>query len=297
MPATEDHCRPEGDEHDGVADTQEPEGGRGHDAREDGLEEVAPEVVRRRPPPRDERAHPMRKSRPRKSGMFTWLKNGAPTLTLTPRTASERSGNTVPKKTVKAAAIRRRLLSRKADSRETIGVELALAAQVVPCARRGGQNDPTRTRARKVEEEHADRALGEGVHGADDAGAGEEGAEEREAEGEDHEGTRFHSFSMSPPLLDHHRVQERGAGEPRHEAPTFSTGIPRPVAAPAEHVVAPPAADEQAQARGSTRRSIVQRRVMRDPHVAGAPGDERGHGEGEGHGEAGEAQIEGDRDA
>ncbi len=52
--------------------------------------------------------------------MFTRLKNGAPTLTFWPFTASESSGNTVPKNTVKAAAIRKRLFRRKADSREKI---------------------------------------------------------------------------------------------------------------------------------------------------------------------------------
>ena len=62
---------------------------------------------------------PIRKISPRNSGTFTWLKNGAPTLTFTPRTASESSGKTVPKKTVKAAATSSTLLSRKADSRET----------------------------------------------------------------------------------------------------------------------------------------------------------------------------------
>src|SRR2546426_1093661 len=62
---------------------------------------------------------PIRKMSERKRGTFTWLKKGAPTLTFTPRSASDSSGNTVPKKTVKAAATRKTLLSRKADSRET----------------------------------------------------------------------------------------------------------------------------------------------------------------------------------
>jgi len=49
---------------------------------------------------------PIRKRRARKIGILTKLKKGAPTLILTPRTASDRSGKTVPKKTVKAAATR-----------------------------------------------------------------------------------------------------------------------------------------------------------------------------------------------
>ncbi len=63
---------------------------------------------------------PIRKISDRKSGKLTWLKKGAPTLTLTPRTASESNGNTVPKKTVNAAATRNTLFKRNADSRETI---------------------------------------------------------------------------------------------------------------------------------------------------------------------------------
>ena len=62
---------------------------------------------------------PIKKMSDRKSGMFTELKNGAPTLTFTPRTASDRSGNTVPKNTVNAAATRKTLFKRKVDSRET----------------------------------------------------------------------------------------------------------------------------------------------------------------------------------
>jgi hypothetical protein len=62
---------------------------------------------------------PIRNRSPRKSGTLTWLKNGAPTLTFTPRSASDRSGKTVPKNTVKVAATSSTLLSRNADSRET----------------------------------------------------------------------------------------------------------------------------------------------------------------------------------
>ena len=62
---------------------------------------------------------PIRKMSPRKSGTLTWLKNGAPTLTFTPRAASDRSGNTVPKNTVNVAATSITLLRRNADSRDT----------------------------------------------------------------------------------------------------------------------------------------------------------------------------------
>ena len=92
---------------------------------------------------------PIRNSRERKIGILTRLKNGAPTLTLTPRTASDRSGKTVPKKTVKAAATRNRLFRRNMDSRET-------TESSTPSARRrstreaSSENDPRSTSARKA---------------------------------------------------------------------------------------------------------------------------------------------------
>src|SRR3989454_12206822 len=82
----------------------------------------------------------MRKMRDRNSGTLTWLKNGAPTLTLTPRTASERRGNTVPKKTVNAAAMSSTLLRRNADSRET-------TESSSPCERKASQRHATRPSA------------------------------------------------------------------------------------------------------------------------------------------------------
>ena len=92
---------------------------------------------------------PIRKSRARKMGMLTRLKKGAPTLTLIPRMASESRGNTVPKKTVKVAAMRKRLFRRKADSRET-------TESSSPCPRRRStraarsEKEPRRTTPRKV---------------------------------------------------------------------------------------------------------------------------------------------------
>jgi hypothetical protein len=92
---------------------------------------------------------PMRKRRPRKRGMFTRLKKGAPTLTLVPRRASDRSGKMVPKKTVKLAATRNTLLRRNADSRETI--ESSSPWPLSPSTRAASRvKDPSSTRARKA---------------------------------------------------------------------------------------------------------------------------------------------------
>src|ERR1043165_1082210 len=52
-------------------------------------------------------------------GTTTLLKNGGPTVTVCPWTASEIFGKRVPHKTANVAARRTRLLKRKLDSRET----------------------------------------------------------------------------------------------------------------------------------------------------------------------------------
>src|SRR5579885_2057435 len=53
------------------------------------------------------------------TGMVTRLKNGGPTVTLLPCTHSDKTGNSVPHRTVKHATRNSRLLKRKLDSRET----------------------------------------------------------------------------------------------------------------------------------------------------------------------------------
>ena len=61
---------------------------------------------------------PMKNIRPSKMGPRTALKNGAPTETFLPVTASAKMGKVVPRNTVKAATTSRRLLNRKLVSRE-----------------------------------------------------------------------------------------------------------------------------------------------------------------------------------
>src|SRR5256885_13426080 len=63
----------------------------------------------------------------RPSGMFTWLKNGGPTVTLVPWTSSDRIGNRVPHNTEKAMPMNSRLLNRKLASRLTIDSSRASA--------------------------------------------------------------------------------------------------------------------------------------------------------------------------
>jgi hypothetical protein len=84
----------------------------------------------------------------RKSGTVTREKYGAPTESLTPVMASATSGKMVPRNTVKVAAARTTLVTRKADSRlnmESIsGWERSRSARTATRAK-----EPRRTRARK----------------------------------------------------------------------------------------------------------------------------------------------------
>src|SRR5262249_7149442 len=61
---------------------------------------------------------PIRKMRASASGALTLLKNGGPTVILTPRTASDKTGNSVPQNTAKAIPTRTKLLNRNAASRD-----------------------------------------------------------------------------------------------------------------------------------------------------------------------------------
>src|ERR1700719_440035 len=61
---------------------------------------------------------PVRNSSNRPIGMFTLLKNGAPTLILEPESASDKTGKSVPERTATQETSRIRLLNRKLDSRE-----------------------------------------------------------------------------------------------------------------------------------------------------------------------------------
>src|SRR5580692_2486059 len=62
---------------------------------------------------------PVRNSSNRPIGMFTLLKNGAPTLIFEPESASDKTGKSVPERTATQETSRIRLLKRKLDSRET----------------------------------------------------------------------------------------------------------------------------------------------------------------------------------
>ena len=75
-------------------------------------------------------------------------------------------------------------------------------------------------------------------------------------------------------LLDHHRVQERGAGQPRHQRRVLDR-IPGPVAAPAELGVATSARRARSRCRGSSQAASVNGRVRADPLGVDAARDQR----------------------
>src|SRR5947207_5394172 len=62
---------------------------------------------------------PVRNIKSSPKGIFTLLKNGAPTLIRDPVNHSENTGNSVPDNTATQATSKTRLLNRKLDSRET----------------------------------------------------------------------------------------------------------------------------------------------------------------------------------
>src|SRR5215468_7750628 len=85
-------------------------------------------------------------------------------------------------------------------------------------------------------------------------------------------------------------MQQRGAGEPRHQRGVLDR-VPEPEAAPAQDVVGPPAPERDAEgekAPGGERPWPYPARPSGvDPAL-----DQRGYGEGEGHREADIAEIE-----
>src|SRR5712691_7362208 len=63
---------------------------------------------------------PVRNRSSKPIGIFTLLKNGAPTLMRDPDSHSENTGNRVPERTAMQETSRIKLLNRKLDSRETM---------------------------------------------------------------------------------------------------------------------------------------------------------------------------------
>ena len=122
-----------------------------------------------------------------------------------------------------------------------------------------------------AEQERSDRGLRERVHAIDHAASGEEGAKYGQRERRDDE-SEIPGAQEAAFLLDHHRMQVRGRREPRHDRGVLDR-VPRPVATPAEHRVAPPRPgdDPDPEERPGHEREASRRD---EPTIASLPEDE-----------------------
>ena len=230
----------------------------------------------------------IRNSRASPIGIDSRSKYGAPTTVRRSCSASTSSGNTVPSRTTKANTVNSTLLARNAPSRESGESIVPGRAQAVAAPpderQRHGDDD-----AEERQQVGPDRAVAEGVDARQDPGAGEERAEDRQRERGD-EQAEVPDAQHPPPLLHEHRVDVRGAGQPRQEAGVLDR-VPRPHPAPAEHLVAPPPAEQDAD-RQERPREQRPAAGLHQPALADASGDEGGDGEGERHGEPDVAEVE-----
>src|SRR5262249_48148274 len=159
------------------------------------------------------------------TGVVIRSKYGSPTESCLFWIASAMRGDTVPSSTTKARAADSRVLGRNADSRGTgeavgPGVGGRSPRPAVGAAPSGGEGEGGR---------------GEGVDRVKDPGRGQERAEDRETERRDDQ-REVPDAQHPAPFLHHHRVDERGRGEPRQQRRVLDR-VPRPVPAPAEHLV------------------------------------------------------------
>ena len=127
------------------------------------------------------------------------------------------------------------------------------------------------------------------MHGLQHSGPGDE----RTQDGEGECGTQQRQVPDPEhplPLLDHHRVQVGGPGQPGQERGVLHR-IPRPVATPAQHVVGPPGPEDDAH-RQATPGDQRPPTSLQQPALPEATSGQGGHRQGEGHGEPDVTQIE-----
>ena len=199
-------------------------------------------------------------------------KYGRPTLICTPLAASTSSGNTVPTSTVKVKSTKSRLFSEERALAAHRVAERAVRGQRVHAEREQHHAEDQRD-GEEDEDRRADRALGEGVDGVEDAGARHERAQDREQErGQD----QRHRPALQDALAlgEDRGVQRRGGGEPGQERRVLHR-VPGPVAAPAQHLVRPPAAEHDGHGEEDPRQQ-QPRRAARHEVVAEPAAQERG---------------------
>src|SRR2546425_2176479 len=127
------------------------------------------------------------------------------------------------------------------------------------------------------------------MHAVHDSASREESPEDRERERRDHEG-EVPGAKEAALFFDHDRMQVRGRREPRHNRRVLDR-VPSPVAAPAEHGVAPPRAGDDADAkeRPGDERETARRH---EPAIAALAEDERRDGVREWHRREYVAEVE-----
>ncbi len=162
-----------------------------------------------------------------------------------PVKSSEISGKKVPQADHRGERHEEQVVDQEDGLARDQRVDPLLRAQVVEPRddqrRRADQDD-----ADQAEDVGPDGAVAEGVDRLQHAGADEEGAEQRQREGGDDQ-AGVPDLQHPPLLLDHDRVQEGGADQPRHQRRVLDR-VPGPVAAPAELGVGPAGAEQQAEA-------------------------------------------------
>ena len=196
-------------------------------------------------------------------------------------------GKNVPQRMVKQTTSKSRLLNRKLDSRETSDSSLcSLLRCDWFCTRKKTQTArvrPMKTR-NQVPIEDCAKACTELM------------TPERVRKVPSMESRKVAKIERHVPdfqhaafFLHHDRVQERRAGEPRHERGVFYR-IPAPVAAPAQDGVGPVCAEKDSNRQEAPRHHGPAAGDV-DPLFAGILHDERAQGEGEGDGEADVSQV------
>ena len=221
-------------------------------------------------------------------GIVMRSKYGAPTVIWRSCSASTSSGNSVPSSTTNANTANSTLLARNAASRDS-GESIVPGERSRSPRQAISPSDTATTTPKNPSRYGADRAVAERVHAAQHARPGEERAQDRERE-RGHEQRQVPHPQHPPAFLHEHRVDVRGGGQPRQQAGVLDR-VPRPHAAPAEHLVAPPAAEQDADREERPREQRPAPR-LHQPALADPPGDQRGDGERERHRHADVAEVE-----
>ena len=210
-----------------------------------GKRELAADVRTRRAAPRDERpdARERQQQQPERP-VHRVEERRADRDLLALHPLARGSGRACPRASRTRCPTSTRLLYRNAASRLTMLSSSALRLHVLQARGHEVDREP---RCRRPGSRANQLPTGDWANACTlsmTPAARDERAEDRQQERRDHE-RHVPLAQHAALLLDHDRVQERGAGEPRQERRVLD-GIPGPVAAPSELDVRPPHAERDA---------------------------------------------------